>query len=305
MSRMLRIPPNNDLFTISEPTDLDAAVARKLFSVHSRPYGLEELLEEMEFSENVPPTSEKAAENGPRSANIDTTNFLENLKLILEEKNFHTEYQPILSLETGKIYAYEALARFRIDGVSIPPDVVFSELHKDPDLFFRLERELKSFQIANRPKQKRLFLNLDPHVCRNAEQASFWTSFFASSPDTVCEVIENTDSTRIEETRFCLDALKKSGAALALDDVGGPNNLFCFDFLEYSNYIKFDKHWLRLFKTKETYKNIAWGFLDFARESKILCILEGIETAEDLRIAAEMRFPLVQGFLFRSKNRTV
>ncbi|EMO05405.1 cyclic diguanylate phosphodiesterase (EAL) domain protein [Leptospira interrogans serovar Icterohaemorrhagiae str. Verdun HP] len=40
--------------------------------------------------------------------------ILPQLTEILKTGDFHTEYQPILSLETGKIYAYEALARFRI-----------------------------------------------------------------------------------------------------------------------------------------------------------------------------------------------
>ncbi|TGK39210.1 EAL domain-containing protein [Leptospira gomenensis] len=300
MNRMLRIPPNNDLSTMRIPSYLDAEIVRKLFSIRSPPLGLEKLIEETASAE-----SESFSESSPREELDPNFPFFEKVKRVLDEKSFHTEYQPILSLETGEVYAYEALARFRFDGTSVPPDLVFAELHEDPDLFFRLERELKLFQIANRPQYRKLFLNLDPHVCRNEEQASFWRSIFHQGSDTVCEVIENTDSTRIEETRFCLSALKKSGARLALDDVGGPNHLFCFDFLEYSNYIKFDKHWLRLFKTKESYKNLVWGFLDFARESGILCILEGIETSEDLDIAAEMRFPLVQGFLFRSRNRTV
>lgn len=102
-----------------------------------------------------------------------------------------------------------------------------------------------------------------------------------------------------------MDALKRSNVPIALDDVGGKKNLFCFEFLEYSKFIKFDKHWLDLFRTKEYYKNIVWGFLDFAREADILCVLEGIETQEDLLTAVEIGFPLVQGFLFQSENLAV
>ncbi|EQA55137.1 EAL domain-containing protein [Leptospira kmetyi] len=298
MKEIMDFSPNTDL-VLSE-SFLNEGLVRNLFTLNAKHETAKEIISELETDPafSVPPKKSETSAH----AQIDGVDLLKTLSVILQTKNFHTEYEPILSLDTGKIFGYEALARFYIEGQRISPEFVFQELHKDADLFFEFETNLKRFQIENRPKGKNLFLNLDPHVCKNETQANSWNELLGKKKNIVCEIIENTDSTWIEETRFCLNALKNSNVPIALDDMGGKRNLFCFDFLEYSKFIKFDKHWLHLFKTKESYKNIAWGFLDFARESNIQCILEGIETQEDLLIAAEMRFPLVQGFLFRSKN---
>ncbi|PJZ57436.1 EAL domain-containing protein [Leptospira barantonii] len=296
MKEIMDFSPNTDL-VLSE-SFLNEPLVRNLFSLNAKHETAKEIITELE-------TKEPRPSHKKRTETISQTNGTDLLKIlstILQTKNFHSEYEPILSLDTGKIFGYEALARFYIEGERISPEFVFQELHKDADLFFEFETNLKRFQIENRPLGKNLFLNLDPHVCKNRAQADSWNELLSKRKNVVCEIIENTDSTLIEETRFCLNALKDSNVPIALDDMGGKRNLFCFDFLEYSKFIKFDKHWLHLFKTKESYKNIAWGFLDFARESNIQCILEGIETQEDLLIAAEMRFPLVQGYLFQSKN---
>lgn len=296
MKEIMEFSPNTDL-VLSE-SFLNERVVQNLFSLNAKHETAKEIIAELETEDSFSTHASKSA----TSTRTNGTELLKTLSAILQTKNFHTEYEPILSLDTGKIFGYEALARFYIEGERISPEFVFQELHKDTELFFEFEKNLKRFQIENRPKGKNLFLNLDPHVCKNQAQADSWNELFTKKKNIVCEIIENTDSTLIEETRFCMDALKSSNVPIALDDMGGKRNLFCFDFLEYSNFIKFDKHWLHLFKTKESYKNIAWGFLDFARESNIQCILEGIETQEDLLIAAEMRFPLVQGYLFQSKN---
>lgn len=300
MKEILELSSNAN-WDFSRPVSaLDKKAAQSLFSFNKKRETARKMITEFETVGSVSFSSEK---------DFDTRTFgsafFKTLTDILKTGDFHTEYQPILSLETGKVFAYEALARFYIEGESISPKFVFNELHRDADLFFEFEKNLKRFQIKNRPQGKKLFLNLDPHVCKNRSQSVDWHELLIKERDIVCEIIENTDSTLIEDTRFCLDALKRSNVPIALDDVGGKKNLFCFEFLEYSKFIKFDKHWLDLFRAKAYYKNIVWGFLDFAREADILCVLEGIETQEDLLTAVEIGFPLVQGFLFQSENLVV
>ncbi|AOP33047.1 histidine kinase [Leptospira tipperaryensis] len=302
MKGIFKSAPNSDLLEFESTSILDRKVFQNLFSLNPERTVASDIVNDL-LSENSSFNNPDPPK--PPSSKIEKKTFQKALIEILEQENFHTEYQPILSLENGNIFAYEALARFNIEGKNVSPDFVFKELHHQEDLFFEFEKNLKRFQIQNRPENKRLFLNLDPHVCRSEKQAKHWRDLLGSQSHLVCEIIENTDSTLIADTRFCLKMLYEAEIPLALDDVGGKENLFCFDFLEYSKFVKFDKHWLNLIRTKESYKYLLWGFLDFAKESNILCILEGIETPEDLRLAAEMRFPLVQGYLFQSKNRSV
>ncbi|MBM9578601.1 EAL domain-containing protein [Leptospira sp. 201903070] len=301
MKGIFKSAPNTDLLGFESASVLDQRVFQNLFFFNPERALAKDVLSEL-LNEN---SGTNPYLPNPTSSKLEKETLLKTLSEILERENFHTEYQPILSLETGQIFAYEALARFKIDGKYIPPDFVFKELHNEEELFFEFEKNLKRFQIRNRPEDKPLFLNLDPHVCKSENQAEHWRKLLSGHKNLVCEIIENTDSTLISDTRFCLKTLFEADIPLALDDVGGKENLFCFDFLEYSKFVKFDKHWLNLIQTKESYKYLLWGFLDFARDSNILCILEGIETTEDLRLASEMRFPLVQGYIFQTKNISV
>lgn len=111
---------------------LDKRVAQSLFSFNEKRETARKMIAEFE---TVTPFSSPSKEDGPCTRTFGSTLF-KILTNILKTGDFHTEYQPILSLETGKIFAYEALARFYVEGKSISPEFVFNELHQEVDLFF-------------------------------------------------------------------------------------------------------------------------------------------------------------------------
>lgn len=223
----------------------------------------------------------------------------QQLERIYWEGRFATEYQPIVSILEKETVAYEALARFYTKNGKITPDRAFQILHNDPSFFFDFEKKLKCFQIENRPEGYPLFLNMDAHVFSKEMHADHWEGLLSCHKDIVCELIENTDFASVEDSKFCMNHLKEMNIPFALDDIGGKNNLFCFEFLEGASYLKFDRHWLFLLRTDKNYAEILKGFLTFAKMKNIKCILEGIETPADLEIATVTGFDLGQGFLFK------
>ncbi|MCW7469002.1 EAL domain-containing protein [Leptospira kanakyensis] len=223
----------------------------------------------------------------------------QSLETIYWNGSFASEYQPIVSILEKKTVAYEALARFYTNGGKIAPDRAFQILHNDPGFFFDFEKKLKNFQIQNRPEGYPLFLNMDAHVYSKEIHSDHWESVFKKEKNIVCELIENTDYASVEDSKFCMNHLKEMNIPFALDDIGGKNNLFCFEFLEGASYLKFDRRWLSLLRTDKNYSEILKGFLAFAKLQKIQCILEGIETQADLEIATKTGFDLGQGFLFK------
>jgi EAL domain-containing protein (putative c-di-GMP-specific phosphodiesterase class I) len=92
---------------------------------------------------------------------------------ILESKSFWTEYEPVVDVKSGKIFGYEALARFVHHGKNLPPAPVFELTHHDTTLFFELEKTLKKMQIAHRPKCGLLFINIDPHNFIGAQKNDY------------------------------------------------------------------------------------------------------------------------------------
>ncbi|MCL1469886.1 EAL domain-containing protein [Argonema antarcticum] len=224
-----------------------------------------------------------------------------NIFQILEQNLFFCEYQPIVCPTNNIIHAYEALARFKINGEYIPPDLVFGSLHQDKMLFFKLESRIKNFQICHRPANFNLFLNLDPHVCEEDYQLEYWLSTFSNQVNLVVEIIENTSVSNLYNIKKFMQLLGKCGIKVALDDIGGINNLFSFELLEYANYLKFDRRWFELIYYSESYKIILQGLIAFAKSKGNLCIFEGVETEEQLKLAGELGVDYVQGFLFRDR----
>lgn len=111
---------------------LDKRVAQSLFSFDEKREAAQKMIAKFE---TVTSFSSPSEEDGSYTRAFGSTLF-KVLTDILKTGDFHAEYQPILSLETGKVFAYEALARFYIEGESISPKYVFNELHQEVDLFF-------------------------------------------------------------------------------------------------------------------------------------------------------------------------
>jgi len=224
-----------------------------------------------------------------------------NRNNFLDLDSFGCEYQPIICPLTQDIFAYEALARFKSNGKSIPPNLVFDELHKYPQSFFKLEALMKDFQICHRPANRPLFVNLDPHVCARKEHLAHWLSFFQGQENLVVEIIENTTTNNLTNVIQFMGELGQFGGQLALDDFGSPGRMFSLDMLEYTNYLKLDMHWLNLIARNDSYKLLLKGLIEFAKAKKIPCIFEGIETREKLKLAEQMGADYVQGFLFKDQ----
>ncbi|OHE02881.1 MAG: hypothetical protein A2513_05155 [Sulfurimonas sp. RIFOXYD12_FULL_33_39] len=148
---------------------------------------------------------------------------LQNIKDILVQKNLRTKYQPIVSLADKSILAYEALARFYIDGKSIPPDIIFDVCHKDLSLFYELEMNVKKHQFQNRPKKKKLFINFDPHILHYKQRTKEIFTLMSKQSDFVIELVENShESINIEKL---IEVFSKLKYQFAVDDFFKENSI--------------------------------------------------------------------------------
>lgn len=218
---------------------------------------------------------------------------------ILEANQLACEFQPIVRVSNQEIWAYEALARFRIDDDAVAPNLVFDALHSDRTRFFMLESRSKRFQIRHRPKGVRLFVNLDPKVVEIDHHLEHWLGIFGSQDDLVVEILENTSADNLDSVTTFADRLYAMGVNVALDDVGGHGNFFSFELLDHCQVLKLDRYWLSRFERDPAYIDLIKGMLAFARSRGIHSVLEGVETAGHLACAQDLGIDFVQGFLFR------
>ena len=94
-----------------------------------------------------------------------------NFDEILSGKNLYTVFQPIVSLETGDVFAYEALTRID-ESVYIGSIKNLFKISEDASLSWQLEKKcIKSALKTARALglKRKLFLNINPNVLLEEE----------------------------------------------------------------------------------------------------------------------------------------
>lgn len=221
---------------------------------------------------------------------------------ILESGRFGVQYEPIVELSSGQAIAFEALARFHApDGSTVPPGVVFSQLHAAPALLVETELRMKRLQLERSPGHT-LFVNVDPDgfALAPAGGEELMSALEDAACDVVVEAIENLDEADAERGRAMVAALRERGIPFGLDDVGASSGLISFDMLAFADYLKFDRSLLRRPRDPR-WLAVAEALVVMAARTGARTVLEGVECQADLELARDLGVDLVQGYLFREQ----
>ncbi len=218
------------------------------------------------------------------------------------------EYQSLVDVHTLETVGYEALARFRAaDGSPLPPARVFPELRCDLVLLAAVELQLKQLQIERAPGRA-VFLNVDPEAWHSGSPRTRRRLVeLLSSPgavEIVVEIVESGDEHAADRARALMRELREANVSVALDDVGASGAVFSIDALRGADVVKFDRSFLdRPCCPRE--RAIVGGLVAVARALGARAVLEGVERPEHLRLAEQLGFDLVQGFLLRDRTVVV
>lgn len=230
---------------------------------------------------------------------------LDELRGVLDEGRFWTEYQAIVNTGNGRTVAFEALARFRHrSGRPIPPDRVFPVLRADPALLLRTELSLKLHQVEHAPRNP-VFVNLDPDCWARSgdpHQNPFVALFTSAAVSVVVEVTEAFARNEALAARHMLSALRERGMTVALDDVGAVDGLVSFEAVAEAEVLKFDRSLVPRLQHPR-YRALVQALTGMARETGAHTVLEGVETTAEFVLARDLGFDLVQGFLFKDRAR--
>lgn len=211
---------------------------------------------------------------------------------------FGVQYEPIVDVNSGRVHAYEALARFHLpNGVAVPPNVVFDRLEQAPELLIRTELAMKRLQIAHAPGP-RVFLNVSASTWTLAGGKPFRSLFLGSRVPVVVEAVECVHAARARHGPPMLKALRRAGIPTALDDLGAADVLVSAEELQLARILKFDRSVLRTLHDPARVALLE-ALLAFARSTRKPVIAEGVETASDLAAVRELGFDYAQGELFR------
>lgn len=229
------------------------------------------------------------------------------VRTALDENRIFPHFQPILSLQSGKIVGLEALARMRDDEGNVISAGQFAMGLTESQNAHRLTDQMLP-QVLSQMRgwaDQGIFLghvgfNLSMHDFRRGDLEQFLLlacDQAGVSPE--CLQIEVTETVLMSDhVRRTIANLRKAGLGIALDDFGTGFGSLCHlrDFPP--DYIKMDKSFVQDMLTDPSSAAIVQALIAIAKKLGLGIIAEGIETeAQSLRLI-QLGCPMAQGYLY-------
>ena len=214
-------------------------------------------------------------------------------------------FQPIVDVSNRATIGFEALARWTSPTLGSITPAQFIPVAERTGMIERITKILLKKALVHAllwPSSIRLSFNLSAHDL--------------SSPDTVLDIITEIgksgfDPARLDleitETAFIRDfaqvrrateTLRALGCGISLDDFGtGFSSLTHLHALPLTK-IKVDRSFVTDLNTNPTSYKIVKSLLALSRDMDLDCIIEGIETRDELAILKTLGGLMVQGYLY-------
>jgi EAL domain-containing protein (putative c-di-GMP-specific phosphodiesterase class I) len=210
-------------------------------------------------------------------------------------------FQPIIDLESGTTYAYEALVRPSGGGSAAE---VLSQINEQNRYSFDQSCRVKAIELAARLEMQALLsINFLPNAVYQPA-ACLAKTFEAAARvqfpmhHIIFEVTENEPARDVGHLQSIFREYKKHGMITAIDDFGaghsGLNMLADFQ----PDLVKLDMALTRSIDTDTVRAKIAGAIIGLCERLQISVIAEGVETVQEAVMLRELGVRLFQGYLF-------
>ncbi len=212
----------------------------------------------------------------------------------LTDDDLSVVFQPIVALETGKTFGLEALVRCRFPEYANPPRLF--EQAENERTCGRLGRRIREIAFELCPDET-LFVNIHP-----AELSSRW---LVRPDDPICfhqrqVFLEITESATFDYFDVCLNALKevcsRTGAKLVIDDLGAGYSNFQRIADLHPSIVKLDLALAKDVDKNPRQRTLIVQLVNLCVALGAKVVLEGIETADQLRAARDAGVHYGQGY---------
>lgn len=236
-------------------------------------------------------------------------NLESRLRDALAQDALHLDFQPFVSLSSGEVVGFEALARWNDAELGFVSPVKFIPVAEESGLILPLGRWALRKAAAHLAKWDEQFggrvpltlnVNVSPvQIARDNVADAVRDALELSGLDGTRLTVEVTESalvTDIEKTRLLLNALKDMGLTIAMDDFGtGFSNLANLQMLPI-DVLKIDRSFVNGMVGDRDKVAIVRAILSLAGALGMRTVAEGIETAEIGQALADLGCDRGQGY---------
>ncbi len=231
-----------------------------------------------------------------------------DLKLALENNEFHLVYQPKVSLRDGAISGVEALIRWQKNGQMISP-MEFIPIAEDYGLIIAISEWVinsacKQIRLWNDAgfKDIKVAVNLSPrHFERGTVLADINAALKKHKISSQSLEIEITETAIMDDVSAAIDALQKvkdQGIQIAIDDFGtGYSSLNYLKRLPI-NIVKIDKSFIDELSHSEVDSAMVFSIITLAHLLEYKVVAEGVEKKDTMLALKSMQCDYLQGYYF-------
>ncbi len=222
---------------------------------------------------------------------------------VIEARAISVVFQPVVDLALGAPVGYEALVRGPAGTWLEPPAALFAAA-RETGRFERLaivciQETLRAWSSHGSPGL--LFLNMSPRLVQRpgfepVRARRFLESLGLVPASMVIELTEDFPAVDLAHLRESLALYRSLGFRVALDDLGeGFSSLRLWSELR-PEFVKADKHFVRGVAKDAVKRQFLRSIQHIARRAGSQVIAEGIEGADDLRVARRLGIAFAQGW---------
>lgn len=227
-----------------------------------------------------------------------------DMKAALQNHEFELHYQPIIDLKTGRIAAYEALARWRHNTLGVISPERFIALAEESNFIKPLGEWVISQACRDAmawPQDIRLAVNLSAVQLSHDDIVEIVDRALADSGLPAARLeLEVTETAMLEKDSGvrALKRLKDRGVRLALDDFGtGYAGLSSLTHIAFDK-IKIDREFVSGLPGNPMCSAIVRTITDMAEQIGLEVTAEGVENAAQVEALRLLRCDEAQGYYF-------
>ncbi len=229
------------------------------------------------------------------------------LRMALERKQFVLQYQPMVSMVTGRIVAVEALVRWRHPELGLVGPAKFIPVAEESGLIASLGEwvmetacsQAKQWQRSGSPPIT-MSVNLSAMQFKSenlpAKVLSLLSKTELAPEHLQLEITESLAMEDAERSIAVLGYLKAMGLRIAIDDFGTGYSSLSYLKRFSIDTLKIDRGFLSQLMGEEANAAIVKAIISMSHGLDLTVIAEGVESEAQLHFLAEHGCDLVQGF---------